>query len=54
MTEQEIHETWLKDMMDNPVHPRDFAAVNEIKKLRERIAELEKALAAKEKKAATK
>lgn len=54
MTEQEVHDIWIKDLFDTPVHPRDFAAVNEIKALREKVAELEKKLATKEKKATTK
>ena len=48
------HEIWLQDLYDNPRHQRDFAAINEINALREKVAELERKLAAKEKKATTK
>lgn len=54
MTEQEVHEIWLKDLFDNPQSARDFAAINEIKALREKIIKLEKKPARTTKKAATK
>jgi len=37
-----LHEQLIDSLFEWPNTPRDFAAVNEIKALRERIAELEK------------
>jgi hypothetical protein len=54
MNPLETHETWLNVLFSNPQQPWDFAAITEIKKLREKVAELESKLAQKEKKVAAK
>jgi len=42
MASKTNHERLIDDLFDNAVSPREHAAVNEIKVLRERLAEFEK------------
>ena len=42
INDAKVHEIVLNEVMTNPTTPKDFAARNEINKLRARIAELEK------------
>jgi len=42
VNDAQVHEILLNEVMTNPTTGKDFAAKNEIEKLRARIAELEK------------
>ena len=37
-----LHEELIDNLFEWPTTPRDFAAINEIKALREKLAEIEK------------
>lgn len=42
MDSKELHEKLIAELLANPQSPREHAAVNEIKALRAKLAELEK------------